>query len=109
MPACAHDSWLSVEFSGLPRVMSASVTDEIALFIDFENIRYSLINVQRREPDPQELIGLARRFGTVMVPRTYADWTRQPDFFKASLRAARTDRVDCPAQGPQRVVHTFGA
>ena len=78
------------------------MTDEIALFIDFENIRYSLINVQRREPDPQELIALARRFGTVMVARAYADWTRQPEFFKGSLTAAMIDRVDCPAKIRER-------
>jgi uncharacterized LabA/DUF88 family protein len=78
------------------------VTDELALFIDFENIRYSLINVQHREPDPQELIALARRFGTVMVARAYADWTRQPEFFKGSLTAAMIDRVDCPAKVRER-------
>ncbi len=78
------------------------MTDEIALFIDFENIRYSLINVQHREPDPQELIGVARRFGTVMVARAYADWTRQPEFFKGSLTAAMIDRVDCPAKVRER-------
>ncbi len=72
--------------------------EEIALFIDFENIRYSLLNVQRREPDPQELIAIAGRFGKVMVARAYADWGRQPDFFKGSLTAAMIDRVDCPAK-----------
>lgn len=77
--------------------------DEIALFIDFENIRYSLLNSQRREPDPQELIAIARRFGTVMVARAYADWTRQPEFFKGSLTAAMIDRVDCPAKVRERV------
>ena len=82
------------------------MTDEIALFIDFENIRYSLINVQRREPDPQELIALARRFGTVMVARAYADWTRQPEFFKGSLTAAMIDRVDCPAKIRERFRQT---
>ena len=78
------------------------MTDEIALFIDFENIRYSLINVQHREPDPQELIATARRFGTVMVAHAYADWTRQPEFFKGSLTAAMIDRVDCPAKIRER-------
>jgi hypothetical protein len=78
------------------------VTDEIALFIDFENIRYSLINVQHREPDPQELIATARRYGTVMVAHAYADWTRQPEFFKGSLTAAMIDRVDCPAKIRER-------
>ena len=82
------------------------MTDELALFIDFENIRYSLINVQRREPDPQELIALARRFGTVMVARAYADWTRQPEFFKGSLTAAMIDRVDCPAKIRERFRQT---
>ena len=80
--------------------------DEIALFIDFENIRYSLLNVQRREPDPQELIAIARRFGTVMVARAYADWTRQPEFFKGSLTAAMIDRADCPAKVRERVRQT---
>src|SRR6516225_3782547 len=78
------------------------MNEEIALFIDFENIRYSLINVQHREPDPQELIGVARRFGTVMVARAYADWQRQPEFFKGSLTAAMIDRVDCPSKVRER-------
>jgi len=85
------------------------VNDEIALFIDFENIRYSMINVQHREPDPQELIGIARRFGTIMVARAYADWTRQPEFFKGSLMAAMIDRVDCPAKVRERFRQNNGA
>jgi uncharacterized LabA/DUF88 family protein len=79
------------------------VSEEIALFIDFENIRYSLLNIQRREPDPQELISVARHYGTVMVARAYADWTRQPDQFKGSLMAAMIDRVDCPAKQRDRL------
>src|SRR5579875_310124 len=62
-----------------------NVPEDIALFIDFENIRYSMLNIQRREPDPQELIAVARRYGTVMVARAYADWSRQPEPFKGSL------------------------
>ncbi len=85
------------------------MNDEMALFIDFENIRYSLINVQHREPDPQELIGVARRFGTVMVARAYADWSRQPEFFKGSLTAAMIDRVDCPAKVRERFRQNPGA
>ena len=77
--------------------------EELALFIDFENIRYSMLNIQRREPDPQELIAVARRFGTVMVARAYADWTRQPESFKGSLTAAMIDRVDCPAKLRNRI------
>lgn len=79
------------------------MSEEIALFIDFENIRYSMLNIQRREPDPQELIAVARRYGTVMVARAYADWTRQPEPFKGSLMAAMIDRVDCPAKQRDRI------
>src|SRR5579859_2991999 len=77
--------------------------EEIALFIDFENIRYSMLNIQRREPDPQELIAVARRYGTVMVARAYADWSRQPEPFKGSLTAAMIDRIDCPAKQRDRI------
>lgn len=77
--------------------------EDIALFIDFENIRYSMLNIQRREPDPQELIAVARRYGTVMVARAYADWSRQPEPFKGSLTAAMIDRVDCPAKQRDRI------
>jgi uncharacterized LabA/DUF88 family protein len=79
------------------------VPEDIALFIDFENIRYSMLNIQRREPDPQELIAVARRYGTVMVARAYADWSRQPEPFKGSLTAAMIDRVDCPAKQRDRI------
>ena len=78
------------------------MAEEIALFIDFENIRYSLLNTQHREPDPQELINVARRYGTVMVAKAYADWSRQPEMFKGSLTAAMIDRVDCPAKQRDR-------
>jgi uncharacterized LabA/DUF88 family protein len=62
-----------------------------------------MLNIQRREPDPQELISVARRYGTVMVARAYADWTRQPEPFKGSLMAAMIDRVDCPAKQRDRI------
>jgi hypothetical protein len=80
-----------------------NVPEDIALFIDFENIRYSMLNIQRREPDPQELIAVARRYGTVMVARAYADWSRQPEPFKGSLTAAMIDRIDCPAKQRDRI------
>src|SRR6266568_5359186 len=70
-----------------------------------------MLNIQRREPDPQELIAVARRYGTVMVARAYADWSRQPEPFKGSLTAAMIDRVDCPAKQRDRIrmgVHYSG-
>src|SRR5262249_7097292 len=43
------------------------------------------------------------RYGTVMVARAYADWSRQPEPFKGSLTAAMIDRVDCPAKQRDRI------
>src|SRR5262249_41656975 len=37
-----------------------------------------------------------------MVARAYADWARQPEFFKGSLTAAMIDRVDCPSKVRER-------
>src|SRR5262249_20887432 len=68
-----------------------------------DNIRFSMLNIQRHEPDPQELIAVARRYGTIMVARAYADWSRQPETFKGSLTAAMIDRVDCPVKLRQRL------
>lgn len=79
------------------------MSEEIALFIDFDNIRFSMLNIQRHEPDPQELIAAARNYGTIMVARAYADWSRQPETFKGSLTAAMIDRVDCPVKLRQRI------
>src|SRR5260370_25813842 len=79
------------------------MSEEIALFIDFDNIRFSMLNIQRHEPDPQELIAAARRYGMIMVARAYADWSRQPETFKGSLTAAMIDRVDCPVKLRQRI------
>src|SRR2546425_9502878 len=62
-----------------------------------------MLNIQRREPDPHELIAVARRYGTVLVARAYADWSRQPETFKGSLTAAMIDRVDCPVKLRQRI------
>src|SRR5581483_8952446 len=44
-----------------------------------------------------------------MVARAYADWSRQPDFFKGSLTAAMIDRVDCPAKVRERFRQNPGA
>src|SRR5260370_30835529 len=67
-------------------------------------------NIQRRAPDPQELIAVARRYGTVMVARADADWSRQAEPFKGSVTAAMIDRVDCPAKQRDRIrmgtIHT---
>src|SRR5258708_3925272 len=62
-----------------------------------------MLNIQRREPDPQELIAVARRYGTVMLARAYADWQQHTEPLKRSSTAEMIDRVDCPAKQRDRI------
>lgn len=75
---------------------TSSQTDSVALFIDFENIRYSALNTLETDIDPQLLMAKARRYGRVNVANAYADFSRQPEFYKRSLEAAGITRVDVP-------------
>lgn len=81
--------------------MSASPPNqaiEAALFIDFENIRYSFLNYYGQEPDPQILISKARNYGVVPVAYAYADFSRHSEMFERKLLAAGIERKDCPAK-----------
>jgi len=69
---------------------------EVALFIDFENIRYSMLNNYGQEPDPHKLIAKARKYGTVPVAVAYADFSKHPDQYKRRFEAAGISRVDVP-------------
>lgn len=69
---------------------------EVALFIDFENIRYSMLNNYGQEPDPHKLIAKARKYGTVPVAFAYADFSKHPDQYKRRFEAAGVSRIDVP-------------
>jgi uncharacterized LabA/DUF88 family protein len=69
---------------------------EVALFIDFENIRYSMLNNYGQEPDPHKLIAKARKYGTVPVAFAYADFSKHPDHFERRFESAGISRVDVP-------------
>ncbi len=75
-------------------------TGEVALFIDFENVRYGLKNNYGREPDPQMLMGKARKYGPVSQAFAYADFTEHPDFFRRKLEVAGITPRDIPRRSP---------
>ncbi|MFQ5851999.1 MAG: NYN domain-containing protein [Candidatus Binatia bacterium] len=62
--------------------------NEVALFIDFENIRYGLLNDYNQEPDPQALMAKARAYGRVVVANAYADYTEHPPNCRRDLEVA---------------------
>jgi uncharacterized LabA/DUF88 family protein len=73
---------------------------EVALFVDFENVRYGLKNNYAREPDPQILMAKARKYGPVAVAVAYADFTEHPDFFRRKLEVAGITPRDVPRRSP---------
>ena len=75
-------------------------TGEVALFIDFENVRYGLKNNYGREPDPQMLMGKARKYGPVSQAFAYADFTEHPDYFRRKLEVAGITPRDIPRRSP---------
>jgi hypothetical protein len=73
---------------------------EVGLFIDFENIRYGLLNNFGQEPDPQILMEKARTYGPVAVAYAYADFTQQPALYRRKLEVAGISPRDVPRRSP---------
>ncbi|MDO8531513.1 MAG: NYN domain-containing protein [Dehalococcoidia bacterium] len=69
---------------------------EVALFIDFENIRYSMVKLYGQEPDPQKLMAKALKYGRVSVASAYADFSRHPEALARRFEVAGIARVDVP-------------
>jgi len=63
---------------------------EVALFIDFENIRYGTLNAYGVEPRASLLIETARKYGLVNIARAYADFE---DFPPEVLRGLQVEGI----------------
>lgn len=89
-----------------PTVQSA----EVAVFVDFENIRYSTINSFGREPDPLTWRDKALRYGLMAVARAYADFDQHPQQIRNRLDIAGFESQHYPAkrtadhQGREKIV-----
>lgn len=73
---------------------------EVALFIDFENVRYGLKNTFGLEPDPSKLMEKARKYGPVALATAYADFTEHPEFYRRKLEVAGISPRDIPRRSP---------
>ncbi len=69
---------------------------EVALFIDFENVRYGFLNTYGQEPDPHDLMAKARAYGRVAVASAYADFTEHPSYYRRTLEVAGILPRDIP-------------
>lgn len=68
---------------------------DVALFVDFENIRYGLRRYNQ-EPIIPELMKQARRYGTVAVAVAYADFSEHPDWVRRQMDIAGISARDVP-------------
>jgi uncharacterized LabA/DUF88 family protein len=77
---------------------SAPGGTEVAVFVDFENIRYSTINSYGREPDPISWRDKALRYGLMAVARAYADFDQHPPNVRTRLDVAGFEAQHYPAK-----------
>jgi len=49
---------------------------KVALFVDYENLFYSMHNKFQCQPDPMELIHIALRYGQITFARAYGDFEK---------------------------------
>jgi uncharacterized LabA/DUF88 family protein len=73
----------------------STTLDEVALFIDWENIRYSMLNLHGQEPDPIKMRDKALHYGPLVVAKAYADFTEH-EGFRRRLDVAGIESEDYP-------------
>ncbi|HLI51448.1 MAG TPA: NYN domain-containing protein [Thermomicrobiaceae bacterium] len=75
------------------------MADEVALFVDLENVVYSLMNTQKREPNPRDWVKSARNYGPVTFARAYADFSQEVMArLRSRLDVAGIDTFSCPVK-----------
>ncbi|HEV2528890.1 MAG TPA: NYN domain-containing protein [Thermomicrobiales bacterium] len=80
--------------SGVP----GGIPGEVAVFVDFENIRYSTINSYGREPDPLAWRDKALKYGLMSVARAYADFDQHPMQVRTRLDVAGFEAQHYPSK-----------
>ncbi len=87
------------EGNGVPRPLNMGQdAPEVAVFVDFENIRYSTINSFGREPDPLTWRDKALKYGLMSVARAYADFDQHPPQVRTRLDVAGFELHHYPAK-----------
>jgi len=83
-----------------PEISTGGVipNNEVAAFVDFENIRYSTINSFGREPDPIAWRDKALKYGLMAVARAYADFEQHPPNVRMRLDVAGFEAQHYPAK-----------
>jgi len=74
------------------------MTQEVAMFIDLENLRYSLLNLYGIEPDFSRLIEKAKKYGRPSVMKAYADFQEHPAEINRQLQVVGIEAIHTPVK-----------
>ncbi len=69
--------------------------ERVAIFVDYENLFYSMYNKFQSQPNPMELIRIARQYGQISIAKAYGDFEKN-QYIKSEvpkLRAASFEVV----------------
>lgn len=75
-------------------INQGTARNEVAVFIDFENLRYSLLNLYGLEPDFQSIVEKAKKYGRPSLMRAYADFSEHPQHLKQKLHIAGIEAIN---------------
>lgn len=90
---------LTREDSGAVRSMKGDTVQEVALFVDLENITMALWNNFQQSPDVFKWVDKVRKYGPMGFARAYGDFS-QPHLsrLEPDLRALGIEKFDCPTK-----------
>ncbi len=71
---------------------------EVAMFIDFENLRYGLLNNYGEEPDITKLVEKAKKYGRPSMMKAYADFSEHPVESQRQLHLAGIEVINVLAK-----------
>jgi len=84
------------------------VSGEVAVFIDLENLRYSLLNLYGQEPNFQSVVEKAKKYGRPSVMRAYADFSEHPPNLRQQLHIAGVEAINVNVKRMKRPGDTRG-
>src|SRR5437870_3831115 len=74
------------------------MTDEVAVFVDFENLRYGILNNYGQEPNVQMIVEKGKKYGRPSIMRAYADFSEHPNELMRQLQVAGIEAINVPVK-----------
>lgn len=71
---------------------------EVAVFVDFENLRYGLLNRYGQEPNLLAIVEKAKKYGRPSVMRAYADFAEHPQEIRRQIQVAGLEAINVPVK-----------